>query len=37
VYLLFTPAATGPRSATLEVNSDALNSPGSIALGGTGQ
>jgi hypothetical protein len=37
VYLYFTPLATGLRSATLEVKSDAVGSPGLIGLTGTGQ
>lgn len=34
--LLFTPTATGPRSSTLTVTSNAANSPQVVALSGTG-
>ena len=36
IGVTFTPAATGPRSASLSVSSDALNTPSIVALGGTG-
>jgi hypothetical protein len=37
LFFFFTPSATGARGATLEVNSDAVGSPGLIGLSGTGQ
>ncbi len=36
INVTFTPSATGNRSATLNINDDAANSPQTVALSGTG-
>jgi len=36
ISVVFTPGATGPRSATMNVNDDGGGSPQSVTLAGTG-